>query len=332
MFEISCKGYRMKIIVFLFISLLLILPVVVSGNQSDAKDERIREASGIARVGESVLIVGDDIPGTYFKVPISSIQGVLTEIKPGMFNRFELFGGEKTTDLEGIEVMADGRIVAISEDRCELYSKDGIVARYPASFIETGNRGLEGLAIREGNSGSSVIAVLWEGGFPIAKLLEDRHKHLNSISMPIVVFLHTLAKDAVDLNPEGKLIVLDNPLPPGVKSNEERFRAPGIVWHRFETGGEEQWGLIVLMRSLNAESSKFSYHYLHLYDLEGNVIAKHDLGGIFKKYDVLDQNWEGLDWFVGGESLLMVNDNYSGDNPIVMVIDLPEDWKTRLDR
>ena len=38
-------------------------------------------------------------------------------------------------------------------------------------------------------------------------------------------------------------------------------------------------------------------------------------------------NWEGLGWFVEGESLMVIYDTWPKDPPFVMIFDIPAGWK-----
>ncbi|MCP5119133.1 MAG: hypothetical protein GY953_50675, partial [bacterium] len=126
----------------------------------------IREASGVIFHEGNLLVVDDSIPGTFFRVP-------LTERKPNTVIALNDANPVKVElprigiwiDLEGIEVLADGRLVLLSERLRSIVGEDGMVAEYDYPLAEVGRRGLEGLAVRSLPDGSSRIAALWEGGY-----------------------------------------------------------------------------------------------------------------------------------------------------------------------
>ncbi len=68
--------------------------------------------------------------------------------------------GLLAVDLEAIDVLADGRVVVISERLRSMVSKDGVVVGYDDPFAEFGERGLEGLAVRKVDDKTSKVAVL----------------------------------------------------------------------------------------------------------------------------------------------------------------------------
>src|SRR5436190_1723956 len=126
----------------------------------------VTEASGVTRKGNELLIVSDATPGAYFSVDVSAESGPLIRLPPEKVVRHELAGGTPLAiDFESVDVLADGRIVALSERLRSLIGESGLVLQYDDPLSELGERGLEGLAVRALSDGVSQVAVLWEGGW-----------------------------------------------------------------------------------------------------------------------------------------------------------------------
>ncbi len=133
---------------------------------TQAETVEIREASGIARHGEFLLIVDDSQHGSYFRFHLKGETGPMIELDPNRLERVPLPHSSMATDLESINVLADGRVVVLSERLRAMFDAEGAVADYGAVLSEFGKRGMEGLAVRPVGEGTSRAAVLWEGGYP----------------------------------------------------------------------------------------------------------------------------------------------------------------------
>ncbi len=144
----------------------------------------------------------------------------------------------------------------------------------------------------------------------------------------------------------------------------QRYRAPDLVWHIWSEGKDVDTGLIVILSSENAplrgSGAKREYKYkdFQRYDLQGkpvgnsieiNALVKPLFESVsqmqtakwssrmreqFKKVKALldeknweNVNWEGLDWFVRGQSLVLVYDSEPSDPPFAVVIAIPDNWK-----
>ena len=75
----------------------------------------IEEPSGVMRFGDELLIVGDHEPGTYYRLRLTDPAATRIRIEPDRLRRFTLAAGPYARDLESINVLADGRIVILSE-------------------------------------------------------------------------------------------------------------------------------------------------------------------------------------------------------------------------
>lgn len=124
------------------------------------------EASGIVRVGDDLLIVSDSDPGAYYRIRINDPNAHVIPIDPKSLTRIKLSAGAVALDLESIDILADGRVVVLSERLRALVADGGIVQEYDDPLSELAERGLEGVAVRPLPDGTSRVAVVWEGGYP----------------------------------------------------------------------------------------------------------------------------------------------------------------------
>ena len=289
----------------------------------------IQEASGVTRVGRHLLIADDSKVGEYFRVTLPRVPKplmILNEMDP---QPVRLEQASSAVDLEGINVLADGRVVALSERMRSLVDSDGIIAEYDSLFSEVGKRGLEGLAVRPLAKSASRIAILWEGGFPDQSSLPSRLRRGRAAqSLLPLVLIHDLPArgrlgrlrliDAVSTSE------LDVPTLPGAGSAVQRFRAPDLIWTHIGSS----WGFIVLISSQNPDPSPtFAHHWLQRFNLEGKRIGEHlDL----KRYvpePRRSANWEGVGWFEPGKSVVLVHESDSTLPAAAFVLELPRDWQ-----
>jgi hypothetical protein len=299
------------------------------------------EASGVTRKGNELLIVSDAAPGTYFSFDVSNSSGPLIRFLPDKVRAHELSGASLAPDFESVDVLADDRIVALSERLRSLIGTSGLVLQYDDPLSELGERGLEGLAVRSSGNGASEVAVLWEGGW-----IEDGdvqpqiRKRLGEPLLP-VIFIHTIERGEagmkVKVTDDRELVELNVPQPDNDKDGW-RFRAPDLVWHRWHLeSGENTLGFIVLLNSQTARKlpgkSKFGPCWLQRFDRSGNPFgAPIDLGEQAQKLLGDDRlrgaNWEGLGWYEIGQRLVLVHDepNLIDGIPIALVVDLPSSW------
>ena len=138
----------------------------------------LKEPSGIARAGDEYLVVDDDRPGRVFvlEIPADLRQ---TPPKPRRLTiapvRSFSVGGPLALDPESVVVdPLDGRVALLSERLAavvvEREGRPEVLFDLGGSFTEFANRGLEGLALRA-VEGKREWAILWEGGYPEAKVL-----------------------------------------------------------------------------------------------------------------------------------------------------------------
>src|SRR5262245_46936237 len=124
----------------------LVLDACVSDQPDSAQLRNVSEASGIVRNGNELLIVDDSDPGAYYRYPIDA-TGPSVPIEPSRLVRVQWPEIGLAADLESIDVLADGRIVLLSERLRSLVDEHGVVMEYDDPLTEIGERGLEGLAI-----------------------------------------------------------------------------------------------------------------------------------------------------------------------------------------
>jgi hypothetical protein len=120
----------------------------------------VRDASGITRIGDYLLIVGDKDSGRFYRFRIPNNSGRAIIIDPEQAMPVDLPNGSLAIDLESIDVLADDRVVVLSERLRALIGMEGVIAEYGTPLTEFGNRGLEGVAVRRLSNGISKVAVL----------------------------------------------------------------------------------------------------------------------------------------------------------------------------
>jgi hypothetical protein len=292
----------------------------------------VQEASGVTRYGRYLLIVGDEAPDGYFTFPVTE-SGTVIPILP---DRLSWVGWRRTgnaTDCESIDVLADGRVVVLSEDLRALVGEDGVIARYAENLAELAKRGLEGLAVLRLAGGSSRVAVIWEGGSPSAGGLRAA-----GIEGPPPVWLprvlvHDIERGEKALSisargqgaPRGasRLFPLDTSGIPGTPARMASIRAPDLVWHRDRAGQP----ILIVLLSGRSGAGRHDLHWLQRFDLEGRPIGepadfKPQLPPRLRE----DVNWEGLGWFEAGKRLVTIHDTPPGGHPTACVLDIPESW------
>ncbi len=334
----------------------------------------VREASGVARLGDRLIIVGDDADGRYFELDLEARRDPVIPIDPAKVRGVSIPNAAMAMDLESIDILADGRIAVLSEQlRCLVAGKSGVdqpfevVAEYARTFAEFGSLGLEGLAVSKQDNGGSKVAVLWEGGYPdfesVPQQLRDR---VGRFPLKPVVIVHEISEQGVAdlvLQPP-KIIPLQVPEPNGEEPESQRFRGTDLVWHRWRSPNEKEGvieGFIVLLSSSNSPVEgprRYRFKYLQRFDMEGRTVGDpldltsvcrtilgesadevcRELGfemsyhmrnviGIVEESQGEDVNWEGLGWFVEGESLITIYDTWPKDPPFALIFDIPEEWK-----
>ncbi len=309
---------------------LLLLAVLLGGvfqAIAQADTTPILEASGVARHGDSLLLVDDGSNGVYFRFALRGEAGPEIVLDPSRLERVELPKAYIATDLEGIDILADGRVVVLSERLRALFSADGIVADYDAPLSEFGKRGLEGVAVRPLPDQSSQVAVLWEGGYPeYQHVPEQLRAQVGRKALRPLIQLHFLRPGESGLLVRGGgLVSLDVPIPGGREPAAQRFRAPDLVWHEHR---KDRWGFIVLLSSQDStDKPRYMYHWLQRFSADGKRIGKPiDLDLIMPR-DLKGVNWEGLGWFEEGQSLVLVHESQLTPRSVAYVLPLPNDWK-----
>jgi len=311
---------------------LLLLLLVCAQTNAQERTKTLEEASGITRQGDYLLIVGDGDPGAYYKFPLSRNQGPEIPIDPGRATRVALPKASLALDLEAIDVLADDRIVVLSERLRALLGKNGVIADYDNPLSDFGNRGLEGLAVRRLRDGSSRVAVLWEGGYPEYKDVPAQlQTHVGRLPLRPVVWVHDLKAGEAGTEVKSKnavqVIELEVPKLGGREPQAQRFRAPDLVWHK-QRGNA--WGFIVLLSSQTSPKEgnpEYVHMWLQRFRADGRPLGKPlDLKAIIPA-QLKGANWEGLGWFEEGKSLVLIHDKPPKGPPTAFVVNLPDDWK-----
>ncbi len=317
----------------------------------------IEEASGVVRDGDRLLIVGDHEPGTYYTAELSPDDPAPAGDDPpgriplgkSRLTRHRIPAGDYAMDLESIEVLTDGRVVLLSERLGALVDAEGLVAVYGSGFAELGGRGAEGLAARPMPGGTSRVAVLWEGGYPVGPSTPTGARaFLDGHALKPRVIVHDIApgERGIGLDPDQAAVdvELQVPVPPGVEPSAQRFRAPDLVWHRLD--GDE-WGFLVLLSSgyealstpgpaelcpkeIAGKPLRWCYKWLQRFRVDGTPVGEPlDLDDVLPEV-IRHENWEGMDWFEEGRSVVLVFDERVSrrkvDPQVAWVVELPESW------
>lgn len=318
----------------------------------------IQEPSGVLRSGTRLYLVGDDDHGSFFEFALTPEELAAGSgsrripLDPKRLKRFLIASDECANDLEGIAILADGRVAVLSEERRALFDQSGIIAFYGRILAEFGTRGVEGVAVQRGADDSSHVAVLWEGGYPEEEEMPlPLRARCSGASIPPFVLVHDLAAGEVRKRVlEGdaaRIIVLDVPVTPGAEPAAQRFRAPDLVWHTWKEGGRDVQGFIVLLSSGAAAAAlpgsaeecpktdhgvplRYCYKWLQRFRLDGSRAGEaYELDQAFPQ-ELSTANWEGMGWYEEGKRLVLTYERSfadgSPDLQEAFVMPLPQGW------
>jgi hypothetical protein len=306
----------------LTLRLVILVTVLASSARSAPPVQGLREASGVTRRGKFLLFVDDQAPGVYFRFRLPRNPGSLIPIEPGRLRRIRLPGANLALDPEAIDVLADGRVVILSERLRALVDARGIVADYDPTFTEFGGRGLEGLAVRDLGNGASRVAVLWEGGYPeYSRVPIQLQGKVGRVALRPILLVHDISRGQsgkkIHRQDALQILELEVPLPEGAEPQAQRFRTPDLVWHERQNSGNAAWGFIAILSSMNSvETRVFQYHWLQRFDMEGKLLGSPlDLDAIAPEH-LKGINWEGLGWFEPNRSLVVIHES-SGSAPLL---------------
>jgi hypothetical protein len=287
----------------------------------------------VIRQSDSLLVVDDSAWGSYFSVPIGGERGPLIALQRTGVRRIPLSATPLAPDFEGIDRLADGKLVFLSERLRSLVGEEGPIAEYDSLLGEFANRGLEGVAVRPLPGGVSRIAVVWEGGYPdYASVPWSVRDIVGRHAMRPLVVVHDLNSGVrgVELKVrDARLAVeLEVPKPAGEEPEAQRFRAPDLVWTRSPGGSTDDWIFLVLIVSQDSvERPQYLYHWLQRFDLKGKLVGEPlDLAQFLPK-EVSHANWEGLSWFEPGKSLVLVHEGNRRQPAHAFILRLPEEWQ-----
>ena len=285
------------------------------------------------RQSNALLVVDDSVSGAYFSVPIAGEKGPLISLQGTRVRRIPLPACPLAPDFEGVDRLADGRLVFLSERLRSLVGEDGLIGEYDSLLGEFANRGLEGVAVRPLSGGVSRIAVVWEGGYPdYASVPWSLRGTAGRQAMRPLVVVHDLNSGVrgVELKMrDARLAVeLEVPKPAGEEPEAQRFRAPDLVWTRSPGGSVDDWIFLVLIVSQDSvERPQYLYHWLQRFDLTGKPVGEPLDLAQFLPEDISHANWEGLSWFEAGKSLVLVHESNRRLPSHAFILNLPEDWQ-----
>jgi hypothetical protein len=278
--------------------------------------------------------VDDSVAGAYFSVPIGGERGPLIALQRPGVHCIPLPASPLVPDFEGIDRLADGKLVFLSERLRSLVGEDSVIAEYGSLLGEFANRGLEGVAVRPLPGGVSRIAVVWEGGYPDYDSVPwSLRSTAGRQAMRPLVVVHDLNPGVrgLELTMEGaKLAVeLEVPKPAGEEPLAQRFRAPDLVWTRSQYGStDDDWIFLVLIVSQDSvDRPQYLYHWLQRFNLSGKPVGEPLDLAQFLPPEIGHANWEGLSWFEPGKSLVLVHEGNRRQPAHAFILNLPDDWR-----
>jgi hypothetical protein len=225
--------------------------------------------------------------------------------------------------------------VVLSERLRALIDNKGIVVEYDSPLGEVGKRGLEGLAVQPLPDGGSRIAVLWEGGYPEYDEVQTQLRlSIGRMAMRPLVLVHDVKRNQIVGRLRSihasRLVELRVPLPEGQEPAAQRFRAPDLAWAEWEIECGWTSGFIVLISSLNSAGNReYRHHWLLRFDLEGEPVGEPlDLDALVPAA-LKGANWEGLDWFDEGQTLVAVCETCLTGTPAALLIPVPATWRLK---
>jgi len=291
------------------------------------------EFSGVTVRGDNLVIVSDSDPKHLYLYPIRDIDPGITVLSSASFQRQEVFPVWLPLDYESVDYLSDGRALVLSERLRSLIVEDLSVIECPKQFAEIGNRGIEGICVKPNGEDRSLLAMIWEGGYPeVDDLSSSVLSRLGNRSFRPLISVHQIDHQSLPrklyLN---RVIELQMPVLDGEEPWAQRFRAPDLVWFESVSGEQTIPGFIVLMSSGNSvPNPEYRYCWLMRFDMEGRPIGQPlDLNELVPD-NLKHSNWEGLGWVKRNERLILVHDmpnkHPDGEN-VALVVDIPEGWK-----
>jgi hypothetical protein len=125
--------------------------------------------------------------------------------------------GSLVLDLEGIEVLADARIVVLSERLPSLIDTQGVMAGFPGGYGEVGSRGLERAAVRLLPGRAPRISVVWGGDLEPNAILQSLRGVVGGKALNPAIYVHDLKRGSsnahLTLRDALRMAELDVPFP-----------------------------------------------------------------------------------------------------------------------
>ena len=221
------------------VSFFCFLPLLINCHPRSPESRlEISEASGVVRQGDELIIVDDSTVGSFFRMSMrGTTNGPLIPLRQTHGRWSQLSEACLALDLEGVDQLADGRLLFLSERMRSLIGEAGLIAEYDSLLGEFANRGLEGVACRPLPGKASRIAVVWEGGYPdYGSVPLSLRSSVGRAPMRPLVVVHDLKPGTrgVKLMMRDAIlsVELEVPEPEGAEPEAQRFRAPDLAWSR----------------------------------------------------------------------------------------------------
>lgn len=289
--------------------------------------EEIALISGVARDGEALVMVGDrDSGGRYYRYRLQPGDAARGAIRPMPAEVIPFPGSHLDDDLEAINVLPDGKIAVLSEQRHAVVGETGLLTQLSDAMAERCNAGVEAMAVAAGADGVWRVAVVWEGGYyRRAACLTDPPADVSEPQAPRLVVLEV--RDGVwPTRGDAPSVPLDVPDPDG-RAGDHAFRVPAVEWYARDANDPESWELIALCSSqAPGGGGPYEEKWLQRFHVDGTRCGPPlDLADLMPEVLVDGRNWEGLGWFEPGRVLATVNDSASPDDTEVRLLET-EEW------
>lgn len=307
---------------------------IFSSTAAYASNNSFNGADGVVRHGNQLFTVAADNNGRYSSFSIETEPDDNPTITLHLKKQSHvLFKHKRTaTRLSAIDILTDGRVVALSKNNGTLVGINNVIALYPDFSSSLNAIGLEGLAIRPAEGSASMVAILWEGGYADADS-DELSNHYGRQHLPPKILLHVINKGERLLSPLLRVITLDTATIVDNKGESHDFRATDLVWHQHDSNndGIKEWGFIVLLCSVSLnqelpEQEQFKFSRLQRFTIEGVPVGHYIDLTEQQNATTLAAHWKGLGWYKEPRKLILTGDKHGPNSSAILFIATPKDW------